>query len=35
MSVPEYQLDEPDECLCPEHWEARPCRYCKWEREMD
>lgn len=35
MSVPEYQLDEPDECLCSEHGEVRPCRSCRWEREME
>lgn len=31
MSLPDHQLDEPDECLCEEHGEARPCKYCRFE----
>lgn len=31
MSIPDRFLDEPDECLCPEHGRPRPCQYCKWE----
>ena len=31
MSIPDRYLDEPDECLCETHGEARPCPYCKWD----
>ena len=34
MSVPDHLLDEPDECLCEEHGQARPCKYCKFEHLM-
>ncbi|MBV6497634.1 MAG: hypothetical protein JFAIHJKO_02784 [Pyrinomonadaceae bacterium] len=34
MSVPDRELDDEDECLCPEHGRPRPCQYCKWERQM-
>ena len=35
MSVPEYLLDEPDDCVCEEHGMPRPCRMCRNERDME
>lgn len=34
MSVPERDLDEPDEALCAEHGKPHPCRYCRFEHLM-
>ena len=34
MSVPDKDLDEPDEALCEEHGQARPCKYCRFEAQM-
>lgn len=34
MSVPDKDLDEEGECLCTEHGQARPCKYCKFDRLM-
>lgn len=31
MSIPDKDLDEPDECLCPEHGKPVPCDYCRFE----
>ena len=31
MSLPDYLLDEPDECLCETHGRPRPCPYCRFE----
>ena len=35
MSLPDYLLDEPDPCLCPEHLEAHPCLYCRDEAALE
>jgi hypothetical protein len=34
MSVPDRDLDEPDEALCAEHGKPWPCKYCKFEAQM-
>lgn len=34
MSVPDHDIDEPDEALCAEHGTPRPCKYCQFEHLM-
>lgn len=34
MSVPEKDLDEPDDALCEEHSKPHPCEYCKFLWQM-
>ncbi len=34
VSVPDKDLDEPDEALCKPHGKPRPCRYCRFEWQM-
>lgn len=35
MSVPDCELDEPDNELCSEHMQYRPCRPCKREAQIE
>jgi len=38
MGVPDHEIDEPDERICEEHQERKPCRACAADaadRELD
>lgn len=35
MSVPDKDLDEPDEAICHEHLRPQPCQACKCDYLLD